>query len=82
MEWISTKKQTPELIEGENYSENVFAVKNGQLAIMCYCYIPGEGGGFVWADCGGNIDGDSEFDDDYDVTYWQPLPKLPINTKK
>ena len=77
MKWIDAKKKQPELIAGENYSANVLAVLNGQLAVMCYCYIPGEDGGFVWANCNGNIDGDADFDDDYKPTHWQPFPKLP-----
>ena len=81
MDWIKTSERTPDLIEGQNYSSNVFAVKNGQLAIMCYCYINGEGGGFVWADCNGNIDGDAEFDDDMGINYWMPLPELPLAEK-
>lgn len=75
--WIDATIKTPPLIDKENYSENVWAICNGELMIMCYCYIPGEDGGFVWANCGGNIHGDAEFDDDYEVTHWQPFPKLP-----
>lgn len=75
--WIDAKKETPQLLENENYSPNVYAVCNGELAIMCYCYIPGEDGGFAWANCNAKIDGDAEFDDDYEVTFWQHLPSLP-----
>lgn len=73
--WIPADLETPKLIENENYSENVLAICNGVLAVMCYCYIPGDDGGFVWANCNGDINGDAEFDDDYNVTYWQYLPK-------
>ena len=72
--WIDATKSTPPLIEGKDYSEQVWAIESGERRVMCYCYIPGEDGGFVWADCGGNIDGDAEFDDDYNVTHWQPFP--------
>jgi hypothetical protein len=75
--WVDAKKETPQLLENENYSPNVFAVCNGQLSVMCYCYIPGEDGGYVWANCNGKIDGDAEFDDNYEVTHWQSFPSLP-----
>ncbi len=32
--------------------------------------------GFFWANCNGQIDGDAEFDDEYDVTFWQYLPSI------
>ena len=75
--WIDANKLTPELIKDEDYSENVLAVCNGQLSVMCYCYIPGEDGGYVWANCNNRIDGDAEFDDNYEVTHWQSFPSLP-----
>ncbi len=73
--WINGKKQTPALIDGEDYSKNVYAIVNGIVDIACYCYIAGEG--FAWASCNGEINGDAEFDDDYDVTFWQPIPEKP-----
>jgi len=75
-EWIDCKERTPELIDGEDYSENVFAIADGILMIMCYCYIPGDDGGFVWANCNNKIDGDAEFDDEYEVIKWKPIPKI------
>jgi hypothetical protein len=75
--WIDAKKETPKLIEDELYSLNVLAVCNGTLAVMCYCCIPGEGGGYMWANCNNQIDGEGEFDDDYEVTHWQYFPELP-----
>ena len=77
--WIDANKQTPELIKDENYSKNVLAFCNGQLMVMCYCYNPSEDDaerGFFWSNCNGQIDGDAEFDDDYDVKFWQPLPSI------
>ena len=76
-QWIDAKKETPKLIKDEDYSENVLAVCNGQLSVMCYCYISGEDGGYVWANCNEKIDGDAEFDDNYEVTHWQSFPSLP-----
>jgi hypothetical protein len=78
--WINAIDEQPELINNENYSPNVLAVCNGKLMIMCYCYNPSEDDnerGYFWANCYGNIDGEAEFDDDYEVTFWQYLPELP-----
>lgn len=62
------------MVENEDYSPNVLAICNGQLMIMCYCYNPSKDDtekGFFWANCNGQIDGDAEFDDEYDVTFCQ-----------
>jgi hypothetical protein len=78
--WIDATKETPKLIEGKDYSPNVLAVCYGELKIMCYCWIDGVGnelGGYYWANCYGDIYGDAEWDDDYNVTHWQYLPTLP-----
>lgn len=77
--WINAMDEQPNLIENENYSQNVLAFCNGQLMVMCYCYNPSEDDaerGFFWANCNGQIDGDAEFDDEYDVKFWQPLPSI------
>jgi hypothetical protein len=77
--WINAIDEQPNLINDENYSPNVLAICNGQLMIMCYCYNPSEDDaerGFFWANCNGQIDGDAEFDDEYDVTFWQYLPSI------
>lgn len=79
--WIDATKQTPDLIEGKDYSENVLAVINGHLGVACYCYIEGDDGGFVWANCYNDLDGDAEFDDEYDVTWWMPKPTPPQTIK-
>lgn len=79
--WIDASKQTPDLLENENYSENVWAICNGQRMVMCYCYNPSEDDserGYFWANCYGQIDGEAEFDDDYDVKYWQPFPSIEV----
>jgi len=77
MDWISVKKRLPELIEGKDYSENVFAWCNNQLMVMTLSYLPDDNGKwfFLWANCYGNIDGDSEVDDDYEVTHWAVIDR-------
>lgn len=76
--WIDASKALPELIQDENYSENVLAVCNGQLAVMCLIYIPGDDGGYWWANCNGELDGDAAIDDEYEVTYWMHKPKVKL----
>ena len=76
--WQDATKSQPKLND-ENHSENVLAICNGQLMMMCYCYNPSEDDaerGFFWSNCNGQIDGDAEFDDEYDVTFWQYLPSI------
>lgn len=76
--WINANFEQPTLND-ENHSENVLAICNGQLMVMCYCYNPSEDDaerGFFWSNCNGQIDGDADFDDEYDVTFWQYLPSI------
>lgn len=84
MDWIDVKERTPDLIEGKDYSENVLAVLNGRLAVMAYCYIKDDDGGwfYAWANCYGNIDGECEWDDNYNVTHWMPLPDPPQHSMR
>jgi hypothetical protein len=76
--WISVKKCLPGRIKGKDYSENVLAVCDGVVMVMCYGYIDFEPeGGWVWSNCYGDINGDPEFDDEYKPTHWMPIPKPP-----
>ena len=81
MKWIDASEKLPPLIEGEDYSENVLAMVEGyeNIQVMCLCWIfnEGEQSGYAWANCYGKIDGDAEFDDNYIVTHWIPLPEPP-----
>lgn len=89
MKWVDVKERLPEVKQGEDNSENVFAILDGRVRIMAYCYID-EGyddmaekslGGWAWCDCGMQIDGDPEFDDNYKPTHWMPLPTPPSEVK-
>lgn len=80
--WVNACERTPDLIEGEDYSENVFAICEGLsgIQVMCLCWNPSEDDaerGYFWANAYGKIDGECEFDDDYKVTHWQSLPTTP-----
>jgi hypothetical protein len=78
MEWIKVTDKTPDLLPDKDYSENVLAVCDGNLHVMIYGYVEdGEQGGWVWSDCYGDINGEGEWDDDYQPTHWMPLPKPP-----
>src|SRR4051812_35695096 len=82
--WISASERLPELVKDKEYSENVYAVIDGQLGIACLCYHweeEGESNGFYWVNCNGSIDNDdSDWDDVCDVTEWQPLPTPTTRT--
>lgn len=78
-EWVSCEDRLPDLIAGKDYSENVFAIERGELRVMALVYIneDDQTAGYIWANCYGDINGDAEMDDDYQVTHWQPLPIPP-----
>jgi hypothetical protein len=79
-EWISVDKELPKLIEGKDYSENVFAWCNGVIMIMSLYYTQSNDNGrwhYYWANCYGDINGDGEADDDYEPSHWQSLPMPP-----
>lgn len=84
MKWIDAKIQIPNLIEGQDYSENVLAIEENhtQVQVFCLCFVPNpeiDGGwGYVWANCYQKINGDAEFDDNYNITHWMPIPKPPM----
>jgi hypothetical protein len=80
--WFDVKDKKPE-IGKDDFSENVFVILDGQIRIMAYCYISAEeGSGYAWCDCGMQIDGDPEFDDNYYPTHWMPLPSPPTILNK
>jgi uncharacterized protein DUF551 len=78
--WISVEDELPPNIPGELYSKNVLAILDGRLAVMCHTYAGGlddDAGGYVWANCYGDVNGDAEWDENYKPTHWQPLPAIP-----
>jgi len=87
MEWISVKDRLPE----EN--QIVFGITpqctNNEIMVFEYQYIDGaidengnETSGWVWANCYGDITCFApEWDDDYEVTHWMPLPESPNEDK-
>ena len=82
MNFISTKSRLPSMIDDKDWSENVLAEVEGfkDVQVMCLYYMPDDEGDwhYVWGNCYGDIHGDGEVDDDYNVISWLPIPK-PID---
>lgn len=76
LRWIPVSEKLPDYIDDKDYSENVFTICGGRLCVMARCYDPGAEG-WLWGNCYGDINGDPETDDDYNVTHWMPLPPTP-----
>lgn len=74
-EWISIKDELPELLAGEDYSENVLASNGKKLYVMALFH---DADGWSWGNCYGFINGNAQMDDDYsNITHWMPLPTPP-----
>jgi len=69
--WIDSELQKPELLENKDYSINVWGWDGKGILVVAWCVEPGEG--WFWANAYGNIFGDAEFDDDYDIKLWKPI---------
>ena len=68
--WISVEDKLPE------HDNNVLAILNGNMEIMAYCNIHEDGETFkVWHIVYDGLQGDPIYDDNYEPTHWQPLPK-------
>ena len=74
--WIDAEKQKPELIDGKDYSENVLGWDGLHILVVSFSI---DSDGWHWANAYGDVWGDAEFDDDYDIKLWQPIliPKPP-----
>lgn len=75
--WIEV---TPETMPQPN--KRVFAIVKGWQEVQIFerCWIDGdviENSGFVWCNCYCHLYDDPQFDDDYEVTHWMPLPTPP-----
>lgn len=78
-EWVRVEDRLPSNIKGTSYSENVFVIEDGEIKVMALCDIKDDDNNWcrVWCNCYGDINGDPEFDDQYNPTLWQPLPTKP-----
>lgn len=77
--WIDAEKTQPPLIPGQDYSENIWGWDGLHILVVSF-FIDSDG--WHWANAYGNVFGDAEFDDDYDIKYWQPITiPLPPNAK-
>lgn len=69
----------PDLIEGKHFSDNVIAEVEGysDVQVMCAFELTEDGKKhLVWANCNGDIYGEGEYDDNYNVIKWTEIPKL------
>lgn len=77
MRWRDPKEERPELLPNRDYSNNVLAQVEGytETQVMCLLYVPDDEGGwgYVWGNCYGDINGEAEWDDDYEVIGWRPI---------
>lgn len=78
MSWINVNDQLPQ----ENQTVWACNSKTKYVNLMCLVY---DEDGWLWAETNGVIFSENgfivsecELDDDYDITHWHPLPKLPI----
>ena len=67
---IDAKQQKPPLIGNKDHSANVWGWDGHQLLIVAYTV---DEDGWMWGNCYGNVFGEAEFDDDYDILYWEPI---------
>jgi hypothetical protein len=72
--WIPVSEKLPE------HENNVLAVLDGQVRIMCYLTIRDSGKYFkAWAMVYDALGGDAHFEDEYYPTHWMEVPKPPKN---
>jgi len=70
----------PDLIEGKHFSDNVIAEVEGyaDVQVMCVFELTEDGRThLVWANCNGDIYGEGEYDDNYNVIRWTEIPTTP-----
>jgi hypothetical protein len=73
--WIKADKELPDLLPDCGFSKNVLARVEGytDIQVMCIEFIRSENGKwvYVWANCYGDINGEGDYDDDYNVIEWK-----------
>jgi hypothetical protein len=67
--WINADIEKPELLDGD-FSENVWGWDGENILVVSFGV---EGAGWFWANAYGDVFGDTQFDADYDIKYWQPI---------
>ena len=86
--WISVKDKVPDFIDGKDYtSENVFALYKGYqgeptLSVFTYIRAYDDHTFFsTWARIRETYsdlrEAECEYDDNYEVTHWMPMPSNP-----
>ncbi len=79
--WIDSNEYRPELIQGKDYSENVWGYDPEYEKILVVCLFVESDGEWFWCNCYGEVFGDGKalLDDAYNIKYWQPIaiPEKP-----
>ena len=94
-QWIDSTIEKPSLIEGQDYSKNVFGLYKSykdklRLSVFQLIVVNELENGYEWAwaklgnSCADLREYECEFDDDYEVMYWMPIdfPSSPTNTEE
>lgn len=68
--WINCKERLPEYLPNESYSANVWGWDGHNILIVA---LVEDGGFWYWANAYGDVFGDAELDDDYQITHWAPI---------
>jgi hypothetical protein len=68
--WINTEQSLPPLIDGRDYSINVWGW-DGEIILVVSFFM--DSNGHHWANAYGDVFGDAVADDCYDIKYWQPI---------
>jgi len=77
--WISTGESLPDLVDGQDYSKNVWGWDGRNVLVVSF-FVDSDG--WHWANAYGDVFGEAECDDDYVINSWQPiLIPLPPNVK-
>jgi len=78
--WINANEVQPPLIENLDQSANVWGWDGYKIMVVALFVDPD---GWYWANAYGNVFCDAEYDDEYDIKYWQPIaiPTPPNHTE-
>lgn len=78
--WIDADIEQPPLVEGKDYSGNVWGWDGDTLLVVAFFNDADVWG---WGNCYGDVFGDAELDDDYEILFWKniDIPEPPIESK-
>lgn len=65
--------ETKDYPDGTSYSDTVWATDGKNIYVMRYASLGHDDYG--WCNCYNDVEGDGEFDDDYNIIAWKPINK-------